>query len=262
MKANYHTHTVRCKHARGEDEAYVEAALRAGFDLLGFSDHAPWPFARDYVSGIRMDLQQLGGYVQSIRRLRDQYAGQINILLGLECEYFPRYHDHVRWLRDRGLDYLILGQHSADSEEDTPYTNQVSRTSEGVLHYAETTVKGIQTGLYDCLAHPDMMMSRRNPDEFDAACMEAADMICQAAKEMRLPIEYNLLGLDCQLRGQDRGYPCAPFWQYIRKWDNEVILGLDAHQPSMLTDLPLWKQGGANVESMGYRLLDHLPLCI
>ena len=119
MKANYHTHTVRCKHARGEDEAYVEAALRASFDLLGFS----------------------------IRRLRDQYAGQINILLGLECEYFPRYHDHVRWLRDQGLDYLILGQHSADSEEDTPYTNQVSRTSEGVLRYAETTVKGIQTGL-------------------------------------------------------------------------------------------------------------------
>lgn len=262
MKANYHTHTVRCKHARGEDEAYVETALRAGFDLLGFSDHAPWPFARGYVSGIRMELQQLGGYVQSIRRLRDQYAGQINILLGLECEYFPRYHDHVRWLRDQGLDYLILGQHSADSEEDTSYTNQVSRTSEGVLRYAETTVKGIQTGLYDCLAHPDMMMSRRNPDEFDAACMEAADMICQEAKEMRLPIEYNLLGLDCQLRGQDRGYPCALFWQYIRKWDNEVILGLDAHQPSMLTDLPLWKQGRANVENMGYRLLDHLPLCI
>lgn len=26
MKANYHTHTVRCKHARGEDKAYVEAA--------------------------------------------------------------------------------------------------------------------------------------------------------------------------------------------------------------------------------------------
>lgn len=132
MKANYHTHTVRCKHARGEDKAYVEAALRAGFDLLGFSDHAPWPFARGYVSGIRMDLRNWAAMCNP-PAAGGSICGSDHILLGLECEYFPRYHDHVRWLRDQGLDYLILGQHSADSEEDTPYTNQVSRTSEGVL---------------------------------------------------------------------------------------------------------------------------------
>ena len=30
MKANYHTHTFRCKHADGEDKEYVEAAIKAG----------------------------------------------------------------------------------------------------------------------------------------------------------------------------------------------------------------------------------------
>lgn len=45
MKHNFHTHTSRCQHAVGTDEAYVEAALDAGFDVLGFADHAPFPFA-------------------------------------------------------------------------------------------------------------------------------------------------------------------------------------------------------------------------
>lgn len=42
MKANYHTHTFRCKHADGEDKEYVEAAIKAGIKTLGFSDHCPW----------------------------------------------------------------------------------------------------------------------------------------------------------------------------------------------------------------------------
>ena len=38
MKVNYHTHTSRCGHATGTDEQYVCAAIRQGFDELGFSD--------------------------------------------------------------------------------------------------------------------------------------------------------------------------------------------------------------------------------
>ena len=53
MKHNFHTHTSRCQHAVGTDEAYVEAALDARvFDVLGFADHAPFPFANGFVSGI------------------------------------------------------------------------------------------------------------------------------------------------------------------------------------------------------------------
>ena len=43
MKTNYHTHTYRCKHAMGNDERIVERAINAGIDILGFSDHNPWP---------------------------------------------------------------------------------------------------------------------------------------------------------------------------------------------------------------------------
>ena len=42
-KTNYHTHTKRCMHAEGTEADYVKAALDAGLDVLGFSDHGPFP---------------------------------------------------------------------------------------------------------------------------------------------------------------------------------------------------------------------------
>lgn len=43
MIANYHTHTWRCMHAEGAEEAYVRQAIRRGLHTLGFSDHTPYP---------------------------------------------------------------------------------------------------------------------------------------------------------------------------------------------------------------------------
>ena len=31
---NYHTHTFRCRHAEGEDREYIEAAIKAGFNVV------------------------------------------------------------------------------------------------------------------------------------------------------------------------------------------------------------------------------------
>ena len=56
---NYHTHTVRCKHASDRDEDYVLHALERGYDTLGFSDHAPWPYAGGTESVCRSVSQKL-----------------------------------------------------------------------------------------------------------------------------------------------------------------------------------------------------------
>ena len=260
MKANYHTHTIRCQHAMGRGEDFVSAALDAGFDVLGFADHAPWPFRNGFVSPIRMPMSDLEDYIHSVKALQKQYAGQIDILLGLESEFFPRYRDHMLRLREMGVSYFILGAHYNDSEEENPYIGPECQTDEGVLRYAEHAVKAMRTGLFCYVAHPDLFMRHRRDDEFSPTCEQAADMICQAANEMKLPIEYNLLGLDTQLRGFSRGYPSAPFWEYIKKYDNTVILGVDAHEPSHLADTSLWETGRRNVLDMGYRLIDHLDL--
>lgn len=72
MKTNYHTHTYRCKHAMGNDERIVLNAIKADLDILGFSDHTPWPhFPADYDSHVRMEPQYLPEYCGSVNRLRE-----------------------------------------------------------------------------------------------------------------------------------------------------------------------------------------------
>ena len=60
IRANYHTHTVRCHHAVGSEREYIEQAIAEGFDILGFSDHTPQPYPENFRSGVRMDMYELG----------------------------------------------------------------------------------------------------------------------------------------------------------------------------------------------------------
>ena len=56
-KVNLHTHTAHCRHASGLPEDYCAAALEQNFEILGFSDHAPFPDERCH--GSTMCVQEL-----------------------------------------------------------------------------------------------------------------------------------------------------------------------------------------------------------
>lgn len=259
MKRNYHTHTTRCGHAKGTDESYVLSAIGAGFDTLGFGDHGPWPYASGYVSTMRLPVEDIAEYLASVHSLQQKYAGQITLLAGFESEYFPRYHDHLLRLRDQGVRYFLLGQHFHDSDEDTPYIVPLCQTDDGVRRFAEAVVRGVRTGLYSYVAHPDLFMAPRL-DDFNLACMEATDMICQAAKEEGIPIEYNLHGRYDTLRGFDRGYPHPAFWEYARKWGNTAIIGVDAHDPIELEQSALWQDSFDYLTGLGYTVTQDIRL--
>ena len=70
MKYNYHAHTYRCKHAGGSEREYIEEAIRGGYEVFGFSDHAPMPFPKEYIPPTRMDMNELEGYVDTVLSLK------------------------------------------------------------------------------------------------------------------------------------------------------------------------------------------------
>ena len=43
LKSNFHTHTFRCGHAKGDIKDYTKSAISFGFKNIGFSDHAFFP---------------------------------------------------------------------------------------------------------------------------------------------------------------------------------------------------------------------------
>ena len=77
MIANYHTHTWRCMHAEGTEREYVEKAIEGGLKILGFSDHTPMPYDNGYVSNVKMRLNQLEGYVDTVLDLKKEYEKDI-----------------------------------------------------------------------------------------------------------------------------------------------------------------------------------------
>ena len=93
MKFNYHTHTIRCHHAKGEDREYVEKAIEVGMKTLGFSDHAPYLFDIPSPSTQRKEVRAIEDYANSINALKKEYEKDIRILLGFELEYYPKTHE-------------------------------------------------------------------------------------------------------------------------------------------------------------------------
>jgi histidinol-phosphatase (PHP family) len=82
--ANYHCHS-RLDDGQGELADYAVAAVAKGFATLGYSGHAPVPFE----AGWTMAPEILPEYVDTVRRLKREYDGQLEILLGLEVDFIP-----------------------------------------------------------------------------------------------------------------------------------------------------------------------------
>ena len=109
MIANYHTHTWRCMHAEGTEREYVERAIEGGLKILGFSDHTPMPYANGYVSNVKMRLNQLEGYVDTVLNLKKEYEKDIEIHLGLEVEYYPKYFKELLHITGQyPIEYFLL----------------------------------------------------------------------------------------------------------------------------------------------------------
>ena len=259
LLTNYHTHTTRCHHAEGTEEEYIQTALRCGYQVLGFSDHTPWAYADPgFVSRIRMLPEELEGYVRTLAALREKYANQLHIHIGLEAEYFPAY---LPWLKEEkerlGIEYLIFGCHYDTTDETGRYFGRPESGAD-LRRYAEQVVEGLETGLYACLAHPDICLNRWTA--FDADAEASSREICEAAARLNIPLEYNLAGLTCQNRGDGTlGYTTDAFWQIAAEYPIKAIVGCDAHTPAELDVVSLLREKQAFLAGLGIPVLGTLP---
>ncbi len=252
---NFHSHTARCMHAFGNDEDYVKAAIEAGFEEIGFSDHSPWPFGNGYVSPMRMGVQELESYALSVMRLREKYKNKIKIRLGLECEYFEQ---HIPWLcaccEKYGIEYLLLGNHFTPDEENGIYNGRI-KTPQQLESYKNHVLRALDSGLFLYLAHPDIFM--RSYGEFDSYCAEASRQIIEKAIETGTPIEYNLLGFEnTAADGAKEGYPRDDFWKIAGSLGAPAVIGLDAHNPeSYIKKKELFEKSELLLKEYGVQLV-------
>ena len=260
--ANYHTHTPRCQHARGAEEEYVLQALESGFDILGFSDHSAWPYKSDFVADMRMRLDELDGYVQSVRELQNKYADRIRISLGMECEAFPGFYPWLREIREeKGFDYFILGNHFDTNDETGGFHFDQCTSCAQIDRYMETTIAGMESGLFLYLAHPDYFLHRY--PAFDAEAKRVSRALCEAALRLGMPLEYNLAGHRRNPGARRQGYvgyTSREFWEVAAETGNQAIIGVDAHDPQDLNAdcVETYRRIRSMLQGMGIEVLDQM----
>jgi len=254
MYANYHTHTKRCFHATGKDIDYVNKALANGIKILGFADHGPYPYRRK--SHMRMAVFATRNYIKSIRKLAEKYKSEIKILVGFEYEYFPEYE---KWLRNfkkkNDIDFMILGQHFIGGEFSGKYTATLTEKDE-IIRYKDLLIRGMETGLFAYVCHPDIYMA--GYQTFDEIAENVADEICKKAKELDIPLEYNLLGLKRNLADGKEKYPYSKFWERVSLIGNKVIIGVDAHEPERFDQEELYNLAIDNLKKLGITPIEKL----
>lgn len=99
INKDYHVHT---DYVDGKDdpEAVVIKAIELGMKEIGFSEHAHVPFDSKY----SLSIDKTNSYITKIRNLKKKYEGVINILCGIEMDY---YSDD----RAENYDYVIGSIH-------------------------------------------------------------------------------------------------------------------------------------------------------
>lgn len=98
IRSNLHTHTHFCD-GKDSPAAMAEAAAALGFVSLGFSGHGVWPWFDEAMTAEAQDR-----YRQEVQALKAQYAGTMDILLGVE-------HDGGQVYDDLTWDFMIESVH-------------------------------------------------------------------------------------------------------------------------------------------------------
>ena len=254
MIANYHTHTVLCHHAKGDIHEYVDTAIQNGLKILGFSDHVACDFSEyGYRSRFRMDVAEIPEYVAMVQAVRKEYAGQIQILLGYECEYYPLLFQSVLdRITEYECDYLILGQHFTFNEFDGVWSNAPTEDPDVLRQYVDQVLRAMETGKFSYVAHPDLIHYVGQDQELYRSEMLR---LCRTAKALDIPLEINCLGL-CD----GRHYPNREFWRIAAGSGCRVILGSDAHTPDAVGSPEITRRAMAFAAEFGIDPIDTLAL--
>lgn len=227
MKVDLHNHTTLCNHAEGTVAEFVEAAIDAGVDLFGFSDHAPMNFDPKY----RMGFDQMISYETMVREAAEQYADRIDVVLGYEVDYLPGHMD-ARVL-DADVDYLIGSVHFID---DWGFDNP-----EFIGRYEKEDIDGTWrryfalieamalSGHFDIVGHLDLIKVFKFMPRSDI--LETAEAALDAIARSGMALEINVAGYRKPI---GEAYPSKRLLDAAFSRRIPITFGSDAHKPEQV----------------------------
>jgi histidinol-phosphatase (PHP family) len=235
---DYHLHLRRddpdataARHFTAENvERYLDAAAAAGIEELGVSEHV-YRFGEalevwDHPFWVESAVDDLGAYCEFVRTTP--------LRLGLEVDFIPGREDRIANLIDaQRLDYVVgsvhfVGAASVDWDEYDVWRGE--RDPDAIWRrYFELVAESARSGLYDILAHPDLVKywghNRPQPQRDVRFHYEPA---IEAIAESGIAVEVSTAGWR---KPVDELYPSDAFAHMCIDAGAAFALSSDAHVP-------------------------------
>lgn len=250
-----HCHTPLCKHALGVPSEYAAIAEERGLRGIIFTCHCPLP---DGISaGVRMSPAEYEDYHEMIDAVRAEFAGRVDVRVGLESDYYPGVESWLEVLHARAPLHHVLGSvHPQVAEYRSRYFHGDWFTYQQT--YFDHLARAAETGLYDTLAHPDLIKNE-SPAHWLLSRIEpyierALDRIALTGVAMEL----NTSGVNKALPEMNPGRRMLAL---MLERSIPVVLGADAHRPQRVGDG--YAAALRQLQSVGYQeiryYLDRTP---
>ncbi|WJH34703.1 histidinol-phosphatase [Paenibacillus sp. CC-CFT747] len=231
-----HTHHRRCGHAAGEIKHYIEAAIAGGLRFIGISDHSPY-FASSLDQlhpDTAMAKSEFPHYIREIRELKEEYKDKIEVLVGIESDFFAEHQELYRSIYSQTpLDYVIGSVHHSNGTPIFRQSRWEGLAEEEILRekeiFLETTQQAARSGLFDILGHLDGL--KRNQPLFNGLKTERTEQTMKVLGECGVAIELNSSGAH---QWCEEWYPSAELLELALHYGVPVTFGSDAHQPEQV----------------------------
>lgn len=221
-----HCHTPLCNHAIGEPTEYAAVAHSRNLAGLIVTCHCPLP---DGISAaVRMTPDEFDHYADLVAATREEWADRLDVRLGLESDYYPGVEPWLEKLHARHPLHHVLGSvHYHVPEYRDAYDHGTVFDYQQI--YYDHLAASAETGLYDTLAHPDLIKNE-DPDEWDLPrilpfIQRSLDRIAATGVAMEL----NTSGLNKTLPEIN---PSPTQLALMHERNIPVVLGADAHRPT------------------------------
>lgn len=238
MKFDLHTHHERCGHAEGNIEAYIRAAIERGLSVIGISDHSPY-FGKeeDHPSPkVAMAKSEFPRYVREVLELKKKYEGKIDVLLGVESDFFPEHAGLYRKIYAQyPFDYIIGSVHVVEGVSIFNRNRWEKLDEDGKIRvkdtYHDLIGQSARSGMFDILGHIDAMKGYY--PEFSEIPSHNLEQVIKVIGECDLTIEVNTSGKTKDVGGW---YPSDHILELALHYGVHVTMGSDAHVPERVGD--------------------------
>lgn len=241
IQADMHMHTWFSTDSEACPCDMADEAVRKGLKTICFTDH----FDKDDLEWGEEGIFDVDAYFVEMQKLQEEYAGKLNIRIGIELglrTYLKDYYEELT--KKYPFDFVIGSVHNVpykkDAEGNILYTDPAAeklftdRTDKKAYRLMmETTLENVRTSdCFQTLGHLDYIVRYGKSREKEYSYTDYADIIDEILKlliEKEKGLEVNSAGLKY---GLPFAHPHPDVLKRYRELGGEIItIGADAHKP-------------------------------